>query len=71
MQLEMSQMKKTRALVVLSFSVAIGAAIASCMSFSSGSDNGNKGHRWRRITVARAARRALAPAARPTRARAA
>jgi non-reducing end alpha-L-arabinofuranosidase len=43
MQLEMSQMKKTRALVVLSFTAAIGAAIASCMSFSSGSDNGNKG----------------------------
>ena len=43
MQLEMSQMKKTRALAVLSFTVAIGAAIASCMSFSSGSDNGNKG----------------------------
>ena len=35
-------MKKPRALVVLSFTVAIGAAIASCMSFSSG-DNGGSG----------------------------
>ncbi len=36
-------MKKPRALVVLSFTVAIGAAIASCMSFSSGSDKGGSG----------------------------
>jgi non-reducing end alpha-L-arabinofuranosidase len=43
MQLEMSQMKKTRALIVVSFAaVAVGAAIASCTSFSSG-DNGGLG----------------------------
>jgi hypothetical protein len=43
MQLEMSQMKKTHALVVVSFAaVAVGAAIASCTSFSSG-DNGGMG----------------------------
>src|SRR4029079_16284195 len=42
-QLEMSQMKNIPSLVVLSFSVAAGAAFLSCTSFSSGPENGMGG----------------------------